>query len=171
MPRTKFTILALTILAFAPATANASDIIKNPASVVMTQLNIAKKKVMGHFTGDKAHQKIMLDGARVKAPGYEEDTEKNTKIWFTTDTGEQLKWPFIELYHSNPAAIEPAAGIPMPLYTPSPKTYNHYSGRTHKAFASGLPSAFKDNKEMPYYAALKTAPAKRPEPRKTSLIK
>ncbi len=150
---------------------NASDIIKNPDSVVIKQINIAKKKVMGHLQTGKLNRAFTLNGARVKSPEFYENSEKHTKIWFTTQEGKQLKWPFIELHHSNPANIEPAAGTAIPRYTVPPKTYNHYSGHTHTEFKNGLPSSFQGNDEMPYYAALKTAATKRPKPRKASFIK
>lgn len=138
----------------------------NGPAIVMTQINIAKKNVIGHLAGTNENQNIELNGARVKAPEYAESSSLQSKIWFTTQEGKQLKWPFIDFYKSPVASIEPAAGI----IAKDPKHYNHYSGRTHPVFKNALPSTFHKQNLEPYYAALNLAPTKRPEPRKLSFV-
>lgn len=147
------------------------DTFQDKSSIVMTQLNIAKKNAMGHLNEKNKVQKIELDGARVKSPAYANKSELQSKIWFTTEEGKQLKWPFIDFYNSHPAALEPAAGSHAPRYAPTPKKYNHYSGKTHSVFKDALPSSYREKDEEPFYAALNFEPTQRPLPRKLSFVK
>lgn len=175
MKNTQFKYLLYVAALFTVSTPNNAHAEKNQimidkSAIVMTQINIAKKNVLGHLIGSKSPQEIELNGARVMAPEYAENNKVQPKIWFTTTEGKQLKWPFIDLYNpvENVENIEPAAGTPE-LEKPY-KLYNHYSGITHDAFKNALPSTFREKGMEPYYAAVNLPSGDRPQPRKLSFI-
>lgn len=162
------TTLFLGAIAFS-TNAMASDLntAHDKSTIVMTQLNIAKKNAMGELIGANKSENIELNGAKVKSPAYANKSKLQSKIWFTTQEGKQLKWPFIDFYNSSPVSlIEPAAGIQA-----EPKLYNHLGGKDHKKFHSALPSTFRDKGLTPFYAAIELEPSKRPTPRKLSFMK
>lgn len=154
--------------------AQATEPAETLISPVAMRLNIAKKEVLGHLAADKKTKAIMLDGARVEAPKYKDISDRKTKIWFTTEDGSQHKWPFIELYQNGAAvaSVEPAAG--GYAIKKSNDIYNHYSGVSHREFATALPSTFQKKNITPLYPAFKSlenSAAKRPMPRKISFIR